>query len=353
MRNRRRLLYPLYILAVAASLGSAACSGNNSENPAEKTIEENEQEFPVSITVAIDQNLIFSKYDVSVSIDGNPAETVKHGSEKKLTLKLKEGAHTIQFSNDDDPEIKTDNSFSVNGDTYLYFELACKSDVINVTEKLACPADEIVLEKSSGDYAGKNYETVGKELHALGFKSVNPIKDESVEGSFYEDGEITEVTADGKPFDKETCISRCSKIEIKYYAAEKRPSENQESSDSEKQTESSENSASEEKQAEEKPSEEKLSFNPDDLSGDYVYQIEQTLLNEGWNITYTHAYSGDDFTQELPWEKKEYPDSWKQWRIVEVTDIDPKNKNIEISIINVNYIPDDFSTPPQWDIKDN
>ena len=75
-------------------------------------------------------NLLFSKYDVKYDVDGKETGTIKHGEDTDLEFRLKEGAHTITFSESGASTNKTDIEFDLRDDIEAEYKLSCSNDKI-------------------------------------------------------------------------------------------------------------------------------------------------------------------------------------------------------------------------------
>lgn len=88
--------------------------------------------YSVKISVKCIENSKANKYNVDVIVDGETIDTLSHGKSDTYTLKLKEGAHTIEFSVNGKKlfgkDIDTDNAketFYVDKDESISYTVKC------------------------------------------------------------------------------------------------------------------------------------------------------------------------------------------------------------------------------------
>ena len=93
--------------------------------------------YEVRIHVTFTANLLFSRYDVTANIDGQPIGTMKHGEGQDYTVRLEEGEHTIVFVNADNSSVKGSAKFTVAGDTAVAYRISCYAGEVSVTAEVA------------------------------------------------------------------------------------------------------------------------------------------------------------------------------------------------------------------------
>lgn len=92
--------------------------------------DESAQKYKVSIEVDFENNLIFSKYDVTLMIY-DKEEYFKHGEDKTIDIELPKGVHKLEFSGNDMTEIV---KLEIDGDTKVKYKIKCHSGSIEVTQ---------------------------------------------------------------------------------------------------------------------------------------------------------------------------------------------------------------------------
>ena len=88
----------------------------------------------VSLHVDYEANIVFGKYVIDVTVDGEKVGELKNGEEKTLALRLKEGEHELVFAKTGDPSVKGETSFTVEGSRELSCRLKSHTNYIDVTE---------------------------------------------------------------------------------------------------------------------------------------------------------------------------------------------------------------------------
>lgn len=109
----------------------SACSSGETAEPEEVVPEE--PTFAVQIFIDCDQNLIFSRYDVDVKVDGENIGNVDHGGESTFQVNLTKGQHELVFVEEGrtSPDGKT--SIVVNGEGEKYsYRIHCTRDQVEI-----------------------------------------------------------------------------------------------------------------------------------------------------------------------------------------------------------------------------
>jgi hypothetical protein len=88
----------------------------------------------VSLHVDYEANIVFGKYVIDVTVDGEKVGELKNGEKKMLALRLKEGEHALVFAKTGDPSVKGETSFTVEGSRELSCRLKSHTNYIDVTE---------------------------------------------------------------------------------------------------------------------------------------------------------------------------------------------------------------------------
>ena len=180
-------------------------------------------EFGVQIQVNCAENLIFSKYDLEVSIDGNLLGSLKHGASEEYDIDLTKGCHIIEFTSAESADVFGDTEFQVNEEMLFIYDLHCTaSEVVvelNHSESMRpLGENEAKIPQSAESFAGRDINEVFNELEALGFsdKEIVEIKDTTDEEKL---GTIKSISVDGnKAFSKGTIFNKDSKIIAEIHA---------------------------------------------------------------------------------------------------------------------------------------
>ena len=90
-----------------------------------------EPEFNVTIEVECVENLIFSKYNVDMSIDDEFEGTIPHGDKETFEVVLKRGKHTISFESAEDNPLDAEIEVEITKNETIELKISCSSSVIN------------------------------------------------------------------------------------------------------------------------------------------------------------------------------------------------------------------------------
>lgn len=90
-----------------------------------------EPEFNVTIEVECVENLIFSKYDVEMSIDDEFEGTISHGDKETFEVVLKRGKHTISFESAEDDTLDGEVEVEITKNDTIKLKISCSSSGID------------------------------------------------------------------------------------------------------------------------------------------------------------------------------------------------------------------------------
>lgn len=111
-------------------------SCKNSEVDSDISDESNiKSKYQVIIKVKSTENIIFSKYDVKVFIDGVEQGTIKNGDVEEYTLELEENNHNLKIVNCENEEIKGEDDFHVSDSEKFQFLITNHSDRIEIEKE--------------------------------------------------------------------------------------------------------------------------------------------------------------------------------------------------------------------------
>lgn len=89
------------------------------------------EKYTLKIVVDFIPNLIFSKYDVELEIDGN-TEKLAHGKDAEFEFRLKKGEYTLTFTNAESSSVKGEVDIVLTADTEATYKISCYSDEVSV-----------------------------------------------------------------------------------------------------------------------------------------------------------------------------------------------------------------------------
>lgn len=134
------------LLAVAlVTCGSSSGSGSKSSDSSDSSAvmaSTPDPKYAVHLSVSCKENLMFSRYDVAVIVDGSEEFTLAHGASEEKDLQLEAGSHTLEFHKTDESKVCGENSFEVAGETYVTCTIETTSDKVNIVEFVVQTAAE-------------------------------------------------------------------------------------------------------------------------------------------------------------------------------------------------------------------
>lgn len=146
-----------FLFAAAILFGLIGC-GDDNVSLRDPDVESIETTVPAKYTVTLDinceENLIFSKYDVTIYVGDIKIGMVNHGKREAFEIELEEGLHTIRFKSNEDDEVEGSTQVTVLKEATFKFKIACKNKKIEVTSietvNLTDEAEQLVTAPSLG-----------------------------------------------------------------------------------------------------------------------------------------------------------------------------------------------------------
>lgn len=175
------------------------------------------EKYTLKVIVDFVPNLIFSTYDVEFEIDGN-TETLSHGEDAEFEYRLKPGPYTITFKSVESNSVKGTVELDLIGETESCYKISCYSDevrveTIYVENKGAVGENEAMVPSSASDCKYENYQAIETALRNAGFTNIKTEILYDIVWGFTDEGEVEEVSIDGKTdfkrgdvFDKDAVI---------------------------------------------------------------------------------------------------------------------------------------------------
>ena len=135
------------------------------------------QKCNVTMHVDFPSNLLFSKYDVSLNMDGVPQGTMKHGESKDFEFKVEPKEYTFTFEEDGDSSVNGSTVLDVKGDIEISLRISCHNDKIDIEtlyieDKGALGENEVMIPSDCIEFHGKNFEDYANALKESGFTNV-------------------------------------------------------------------------------------------------------------------------------------------------------------------------------------
>ena len=162
----------------------------------------------VKIHVDFVPNLIFSKYDVNLLLNGIEEGTLTHGEDQDFEFSIDPGEYTLTFESAESSSVKGEVTLTVDCDIEASYKIACSSDKVSVetlyVDRLTELADgEVKLDVAASEYKHKNYEDVAAALKMLGFTNIKYEVLYDIVLGWTDDGEVESVSiADKTDFNR-------------------------------------------------------------------------------------------------------------------------------------------------------
>lgn len=156
------------------------------------------EKYDVSFHIDFAENLIFSKYNVDFSVDGEKEDTLAHGKDADFKLRLKEGSHSFKFSKADSAKIEEIITLDITGTTNVSYKITCRSNEIEAKQNSIRVTEKKVLPLSASDCEGKNYNDIVDSLRNAGFHSISANIIYDIVNDELSEGETEKVTVNGK-----------------------------------------------------------------------------------------------------------------------------------------------------------
>ena len=184
-------------------------------------------------TINIDfvSNLLFSRYDVEMKLDGEEQAVLKHGEDENLKVSICPGSHTITFEKVDSSDVNGTITIEVKGESVVGLKISCSHDDVDV--KTVFVEDRGLLKEGqsmiSGDISGlkgTNYSDIEKLFKSFGFTNITskPVYDVSTGSTNI--GLASEILVDGKSnFKRGDIFASDAPIIISYHEDEEKDPE--------------------------------------------------------------------------------------------------------------------------------
>lgn len=180
----------------------------------------------VKIHVDFVPNLIFSKYDVNLLLNGIEEGALTHGEDQDFEFSIDPGEYTLTFESAESSSVKGEVTLTVDCDIEASYKIACSSDKVSVetlyVDRLTELADgEVKLDVAASEYKHKNYEDVAAALKMLGFTNIKYEVLYDIVLGWTDDGEVESVSiADKTDFNRGDVFPADAEIVITYHMPE-------------------------------------------------------------------------------------------------------------------------------------
>lgn len=314
----KKLISILLVLLLIPSLFTS-CSSSEESEPEEVEI------VKLYLDVNFEENILFSKYDVDVKVNGDKVGTIKHGDYFTSLQEVPKGDCKIVFQKVDDSSVDVTKKISLEGDTTYKCTIASHSDEIEIKE-------EEIIEGIEGmaiaipDVVGLNLEEARQQLENAGFVNITA-KGENGDTVWYEpDWYVKEQSVKaGSEIDKnQEIVLTCSEGPLE----EKR----EEATDTEEKKEETTKEESKVSAADK----EKL----ESFVGEKCFDATESIKSTGYTPIYEAARTFEDMTGQIEYEQETgYYDN--AWIIANLTDVDPSAKTVTY-VVTSQYMRDNW-----------
>lgn len=156
-----------------------------------------EPEFDITIEVECEENWVFSKYDVKLSVDDNFEGTIPHGEKENFEVILKRGNHILSFVSADDDTLDGEVEVDVTKEETIKLKISCSSSGIDVKLVSGTTVKDNVSEETTSNTENaqetentasapdvwtnlleKHYEEVKKQFEDAGFTNITCVAHE-------------------------------------------------------------------------------------------------------------------------------------------------------------------------------
>lgn len=128
MKKGCAILWGLLIVIILA-----ACSNSTSDTQVNEK-QPVMSKYSVELEFECVANLIFSRYDIDIFVDGGKIGKLDHGATRAYSIELEEGAHTLVAAKEGSSSVDGTIDFQVSENTKLKYKFACKSNQVEIEE---------------------------------------------------------------------------------------------------------------------------------------------------------------------------------------------------------------------------
>lgn len=161
------------------------------------------EKYTLQVQLNCIQNLLFSKYDIDISLDGVKQSTLPHGSAAEYTFRVIKGSHTLAFSQKDNSSVNSSVTIDdISTDINTSYKLYCRNSAIDVEtiyedRDIALAENEVKILASKSDFMFANYKDVESILIESGFKNIKYDILYDIVWGWTAEGEVKDVTING------------------------------------------------------------------------------------------------------------------------------------------------------------
>ena len=218
-----RKLASLLVLVLCLVLSACGSSGGNNSEETVTSVTEIYEEYTVTLRVDCVKNLMFSKYDIDIFVDGVERDTLAHGESSVYEYRVVEGEHTFTFASAEKSSVSEDITLDISCDTEASYEISCYSDYLEVTELYIDQGDQLTanqvrLQFDSSEFIYMDYKEVEQTLKDYGFANIEAVPVYDIIFGITTPGETDNVTINGSDsYKRGDILDRDVEIIITYH----------------------------------------------------------------------------------------------------------------------------------------
>ena len=132
----------------------------------------------VNITIDCEENLILSRYGLSVWMDGKLVGSVGHGKSETFKCELNAGNHTLIVTKNNDNTVEGRETITITDNANFEYRVHCHSNRVDIEQThyenmRPLKENEIKMSANASEYYGKNYNEIVTTLENLGFTNIS------------------------------------------------------------------------------------------------------------------------------------------------------------------------------------
>lgn len=136
------------------------------------------EQYTVSIAIDFEENWIFDKYGITLSLDGESPISLKHGQSGTFEFEVPAGTYQLSFVHEKKSDISQAVKLEVSSDIHADYHIRCRSDKIELTENgikysNQLKENEIKATLSHEYFLAKHYTDCVKILEKMGFTNIS------------------------------------------------------------------------------------------------------------------------------------------------------------------------------------
>ncbi len=137
------------------------------------------KKYDVKISVEFERNILFSKYSVDVTFDGQNVTTLDHAQDWESQYRLKKGVYELRFSKNGDESVNGAVTLDISGNTEAAYSIKCHGGNIDVNNKYFNQDPDTEQFENTIDEVVDTVETVEEPKVSLSNEKPSPVKEQT------------------------------------------------------------------------------------------------------------------------------------------------------------------------------